>query len=251
LQRYRQMLQDLQQRGIQLIVCLHHFTHLKWFERQGAFLGPNAVEIFERFARTVVGELGDLCRYWVTFNEPDVFAARWVMFWEKFPPGRKGEIGTSLRVVNAMAQCHAHAYRPIHELHYHALVGWAHNYGVFEPSNPWFAPVRRIAGLLSQLFNESFLAVVERGRPAFPFNLTNRNFRNAKETCDFVGLNVYSGFHVAFSLKHRSRLFGNVFVPEHVPQGDSGVEKPYGEAFPGAIRVAVRRAARLGKPSTS
>ena len=84
------MLQDLQQRGIQLIVCLHHFTHPKWFERQGAFLGPNAVEIFERFARTVVGELGDLCRYWVTFNEPDVFAARWVMFWE-IRPGGKGK----------------------------------------------------------------------------------------------------------------------------------------------------------------
>jgi beta-glucosidase len=246
-QRYRQMLEGLQQRGIQPIVCLHHFTHPKWFERQGGFLGKNAGEIFARFARRVVLELGDLCRYWVTFNEPNVFAALGYVLGE-FPPGRKGKIGTSLRLVNAMAQCHAQVYRSIHELQNHALVGWAHNYVVFEPANPSFAPDRWIAGLLSYLFNESFLAVVEKGRPALPFHLTNGGFRNVKGSCDFVGLNVYSRFHVAFSLRHRSQLFGNVFVPEHVPQGDSGVEKPYGEAFPGAIRAAVRRAARLGKP---
>jgi len=247
LQRYRQMLQGLQERGIQPLVCLHHFTHPNWFERQGAFLSRNAVEIFERFARNVIGELGDLCRYWVTFNEPNVFAALGYVLGE-FPPGRKGAIGTSLQVVNAMAQCHAHAYRAIHELQPDALVGWAHNYVVFEPANPSFAPDRWIAGILSQLFNESFLAVIEWGRPAFPLNLANGTFRNVKGTCEFVGLNVYSRFHVAFSLKHRSQLFGNVFVPENVPQGDSGVEKPYGEAYPGAIRAAVRRTARLGKP---
>ena len=246
-QRYRQMLQGLQQRGIEPIVCLHHFTHPKWFERQGAFLSRNAVEIFEGVARRVVSQLGDLCRYWVTFNEPNVFAALGYVLGE-FPPGRKGEIGTSLRVVNAMARCHGHAYRAIHELLPDALVGWAHNYVVFDPANPSFAPDRWIAGLLSRLFNESFLAVVEKGRPAFPFHLSNGNLSNVKGTCDFVGLNVYSRFHVAFSLEHCSQLFGKVFVPEHVPQGDSGVEKPYGEAYPGAIRAAVRRTARLGKP---
>jgi len=39
-----------------------------------------------------------------------------------------------------------------------------------------------------------------------------------------------------------------VYVPKNVPQGDSGVEKPYGEAYPAAITAAVERAARIGKP---
>jgi beta-glucosidase/6-phospho-beta-glucosidase/beta-galactosidase len=39
-----------------------------------------------------------------------------------------------------------------------------------------------------------------------------------------------------------------VFVPPHVPQGDCGVEKPYGEAYPEAVREAVQSVARLGKP---
>jgi beta-glucosidase len=70
----------------------------------------------------------------------------------------------------------------------------------------------------------------------------------AKGTTDFVGLNVYNRFHVAFDVKSTGQLFGRVFVPLDAPQGDPGVEKPYGEAFPGAIRAAVERAARLGKP---
>ena len=246
LQRYRQMLLGLRQRGIQPIVCLHHFTHPKWFEQHGAFLSPAAVELFERFARKVVAELGDLCCHWVTFNEPNVFAALGYVLGE-FPPGRTGKIGASLRVVKAMAQCHARCYRAIHELQPEAQVGWAHNYVVFDPANVSFPPDRWIARALSHLFNESFLAVIEKG-PGFLFNLLNGSLANAKGTCDFVGLNVYSRFHVAFSLKHSAQLFGNVFVPENVPQGDSGAEKPYGEVYPGAIRAAVQRTASLGKP---
>ena len=247
LQRYRQMLLELRQRSIQPVVCLHHFTHPQWFEQQGAFLDSSAPELFERFASKVVTELGDVCCHWVTFNEPNVFAALGYVLGE-FPPGHVGKLGTSLRVANAMAQCHARCYRAIHELQPEAQVGWAHNYVVFDPANASFPPDRWIAGLLSHLFNESFLTTIERGRPPFPFNLVKRNRASAKGTCDFVGLNVYSRFHVAFSIKHRAQLFGNVFVPEHVPQGDRGTDKPYGEAYPGAIRAAVQRTARLGKP---
>jgi beta-glucosidase len=147
-----------------------------------------------------------------------------------------------------MAHCHAHAFHAIHELQPNAQVGWAHNYVVFEPVSRAFPPDRWIAALLSYLFNETFIGLIEDGRLAFPFNFATPNLKEVKNTCDFVGLNVYSRFHVAFSLKHQSQLFGNVFVPPHVPQGDCGVEKPYGEAYPEAIREAVRSVARLRKP---
>ena len=71
---------------------------------------------------------------------------------------------------------------------------------------------------------------------------------DAKECCDFVGLNVYSRFHVAFDLRQPNTLFTRLFVPPDVPQGDHGVENPYGEAFPEAMIHAVQRASRLGKP---
>lgn len=247
LQRYREMLQGLRERGIQPMVCLHHFTHPLWFEERGGFLAPDAVQRFEQFARHVVSGLGDLCQDWVTMNEPNVYGALGYALGE-FPPGRKGQIVTAVRVVKALARAHAGAYRAIHELQPDARVGWAHNFIVFQPSNPRFAGDRWVARLIAELFNESFLHLMEQGNLGFPFNLAERDAEDLVGTCDFVGLNVYSRFHVAFDLRFASQLFGHVFVPLHAPQGDHGVESPYGEAFPEAIRVAVHRVARLGKP---
>jgi beta-glucosidase len=244
LRRYRQMLEGLSRRGILPIVSLHHFTHPRWFEAEGAFLNPAAGERFERFAARVVNELGDLCRQWVTFNEPNVFAALGYVLGE-FPPGRARDIKTALQVIDNMAECHARAYRRIHQLQPEAQVGWAHNYVVFQPRRRLFLD-RWSSALLNRLFNESFLRAVEYGRPALPGKLGQLS--HVQGTCDFVGVNAYSRFHVEFSLSHLSQLCSNVYVPEHVPQGDPGVDKPYGEAYPGAVVAAVERCARLGKP---
>jgi beta-glucosidase/6-phospho-beta-glucosidase/beta-galactosidase len=83
---------------------------------------------------------------------------------------------------------------------------------------------------------------------AFPFGAFSGHGADARGCCDFVGLNVYSRLHVAFDWRSAGTLFTNIFVPDHVPQGDAGVDKPYGEAYPQAITQAVKRAARLGKP---
>jgi beta-glucosidase len=245
--RYRKMLEGLSSRGIQPIVSLHHFTHPKWFEQEGAFLSNRAGERFERFAGQVVSQLGDLCRHWVTFNEPNVFAALGYVLGE-FPPGQTGNMRTALRMIDGMAICHARAYRAIHAVQADAKVGWAQNYVVFEPARRNLFLDRLSASLLNRLFNESFLAAIEKGKSAIPGNLGSKRLREAKQCCDFIGVNVYSRFHVAFSLRHASQLFSNVYVPEDVPQGDRGVEKPYGEAYPGAVSAAVERCARLGKP---
>ncbi len=245
LARYREMLQALLRRGMAPMVCLHHFTHPMWFEKKGAFLHPEAPALFERFTRQVVSALGDLCQSWVTFNEPNVYAALGYVLGE-FPPGRKGEVGNALRVNSAQARAHLLAYRAIHEMQPSAEVGWAQHIAVFEGIS--VGPARWVAGLLNLLFNEGFLKLIEQGGLGFPLSMFDGAGRDVKGSCDFVGLNVYSRFHVAFDATHPGQLFGRIFVPSHVPQGDPGMEKPYGEAYPKAIRIAVKRAARLGKP---
>jgi beta-glucosidase len=245
LQRYRQMLEGLHQRGIEPIVCLHHFTHPRWFEQRGAFLQADAPQLFERFTREVVNAVGDLCRMWVTFNEPNVYAACGYVLGE-FPPGHKGQLLNALRVNRIQARAHVRAYRAIHELVPGAQVGWAQHYVVFE-AMPGMAN-RWVAGLLDRLFNHTFFDLIETGRLGFPFGLLNGRDDEVKGCCDFVGLNVYSRFHVAFNPRSAKTFFADVFVPAHVPQGDAGVDRPYGEAYPQAIGDAVKRAAGLGKP---
>jgi beta-glucosidase len=245
--RYRSMLAGLHQRGIRPFISLHHFSHPRWFEQQGGFLGNAAEEVFERFTRKVVAELGDLCRDWVTFNEPNVYAALGYVLGE-FPPGGKGELLRAIRVLSGMGRAHARAYNSIHQLQALAQVGWAHNYVVFQPAASSGKLDRLVASLAGELFNNSFLRVIEEGRMAFPLSLANGDLAQARGTCDFVGLNVYSRFHVAFDTGYASQLFGRAFVPSEAPQGDHGAENPYGEAYPPALRCAAQRAARLNKP---
>jgi len=245
LRRYRQMLDGLVDRGICPMICLHHFTHPRWFEQKGAFLSPDGPELFERFTRRVVGALGEHCNRWLTFNEPNVYSAMGYVLGE-FPPGRSGDIAASIEVVSAMARSHLRAYRAIHELQPHAEVGWAHHYVALEPVRR--GPDRWIASLVNELFNESFLRLMQYGKLPFPLSMLDGNAGAVKGSCDFVGLNVYSRFHVAFDFRNAAQAFARLFVPPHVPQGDSAWERPYGEAYPLALRRAVERAKGLDKP---
>ena len=245
LARYRELLKGLIQRGIRPVVCLHHFTNPRWFEQKGAFLAPGAPLLFERFARYVVEGMRDLCNCWVTFNEPNVYAASGYVLGE-FPPGKMGEISNAIRVTSVLARCHLLVYHMIHDLQPEAEVGWAQHYVVFEPVATVFD--RWVASLLNETFNETFLQLVETGRLRFPLSLLDGDISQVEGACDFVGLNVYNRLHVEFDPVNLGQLFSRIFVPEDVPQGDPGVERPYGEAYPRAIRVAVERAARLKKP---
>jgi beta-glucosidase len=245
IERYRELLAALTQRGIRPIVCLHHFTNPRWFEEKDAFLHPDAAALFERFTRQVVQATGDLCEYWVTFNEPNVYAASGYVLGE-FPPGKTGQISTAIRVTGVLAQCHLRAYRAIHELQPNAQVGWAQHYVVFHPVATMLD--RWVAHLLNETFNETFLRLVEHGYLRFPFSLLDGNAGQVRGACDFVGLNVYNRLHVVFDPRNVAHLCARIFVPENVPQGDPGVERPYGETYPQAVRVAVERVKRLNKP---
>ncbi len=84
-------------------------------------------------------------------------------------------------------------------------LGWAQHYVVFEAvpgmANRW------VANLLDRLFNHTFFDLIETGRLGFPFGLLNGRDDDVKGCCDFVGLNVYSRFHVAFNLRSAENIF--------------------------------------------
>lgn len=247
IERYREMLNALHRRGIKPLVTLHHFTNPIWFEEMGGFLAADSEAQFERFVKRVVEQLEDVCDTWVTFNEPNVYSTLGFIV-GAFPPGRHSELGATVRVLANIARAHARAYRSIHELQPHAQVGWTDNYIVFQPADPHSQFDRMIAAWQHHLFNLSFLRVMERGALIFPFNLMSGDLDEVKGTCDFVGLNVYNRAYVRFDLKFPASLFGHIFIPDDVPQGDPGVNHPYGEAYPYAIALAAQNAARLKKP---
>jgi beta-glucosidase len=247
LARYRQMLKALHERGIRPFVTLHHFTNPQWFEAKRGFANPESVRLFQRFTQRVLGALGDLCHDWTTFNEPNVYVSLGY-FLGQFPPGKKGRVFESARVTKNLCLAHAAAYRTIHSLQKDANVGWAQHYVVFKPRRPESAMDRWLCGFIQRRFNDNFAEGIQSGRAPFPLNKFGQTLPEIKDTCDFVGINYYSRLRVGFELRSPKTLFVEISVPPHKPQGDSGIEVPYGEVYPEGLRQAVEHFAGFKKP---
>jgi beta-glucosidase len=217
LARYRQMLKALHERGIRPFVTLHHFTNPQWFEAKGAFANPESVRLFQRFTQRVMGALGDLCRDWSTFNEPNVYVSLGYFLGE-FPPGKKGRVLESARVTRNLCLAHAAAYRTIHSLQKDANVGWAQHYVVFKPRRTESAMDRWLCSFIQRRFNDNFAEGIQSGQAPFPLNKFGQTLPDIKGTCDFVGINYYSRLRVGFELRSPRTLFVQISVPPHKPR---------------------------------
>jgi len=247
LSRYRQMLLALQERGMRPFVTLHHFTNPLWLEAKGGWLAPDAPQLFERYTQRVVSALGDLCTDWTTFNEPNVYVSLGYFLGE-FPPGRRGRFMQVARVTRNLLLSHAAAYRKIHELQPDANVGWAQHYAVFKPQRKKFGPDRWLARFVNRRFNHNFADSILDGRAPFPLNNFGDSLPEVKGTCDYVGINYYSRLRAGFNWRSPKTAFFQLTVPPHKPQGDSGIEVPYGEAYPKGLRKAVKSFKAFEKP---
>lgn len=244
--RYREMLQGLRARNIEPMVTLHHFSNPIWFEERGAFLAPDAVAIFTRFVARVVDELGDLCDFWCTINEPNVYSVVGYLL-GVWPPGQQGNVRAAFTVQATLARAHAAAYHTIHQRQSHARVGWTQNFNLLDPATS--SPLDRfIARAQDSAYNDFFPRIVLTGSAPFPFRLFVGNLRAVRGTCDFLGVNIYYRERVAFDLRRPSEFFGRRFTPEGVPRGDTGVNDFFGEVYPASILRVAQRLAAFGKP---
>ena len=247
LARYRNILKALRDRGIRPFVTLHHFTNPLWFESRGAFASAESILLFQRFTRRVLAVLGDLCSDWTTFNEPNVYSSLGYFLGE-FPPGERGSFLKAARVTENLCRAHAAAYRTIHALQANANVGWAQHFVVFKPTRPESGVDRWISSFIDRRFNNNFAETIETGRSPFPLNHFRCLLDEVKDTCDYVGINYYSRLRAGFAPRSPKTLFFQLTVPSHKPQGDHGIEIPYGEAYPDGLRQAVERFKSFKKP---
>ena len=245
--RYREMLKALHQRGMRPFVTLHHFTNPLWFEEKQAFANPDSIRLFRRYTQRVVSALGDLCQDWATFNEPNVYVSLGYFLGE-FPPGKKGQFVLAARVTRNLCLAHAAAYKTIHSLQSNANVGWAQHYVVFKPRKPESALDRWLCAFIDRRFNDNFAETIRSGRAPFPLNKFGQSLPHVQGTCDYIGINYYSRLRVGFAFTSPKTLFVQITVPPHKPQGDSGIEVPYGEVYPEGLRRAVEHFADFKKP---
>jgi beta-glucosidase len=247
LDRYREMLGALRDARIAPMITLHHFSLPSWMTARGGLLSRDLPERLARFAIECVHALGDLCRLWITINEPNVLAAHAHLL-GAWPPGRKNP-KEAVVAHHRLLEAHVAMYRAMHDAHHDLEIGLAHHLRVIEaPPNATRAD-RAAASALRRVFNDAFAGAVCEGRMYGPFDAIARSrsgFRvaDAKGTQDFFGINYYSRDVVRFSRAHAAEGFALRGISDGAETSDLGWE-----IFPEGLGSVLREwAARSGKP---
>ncbi len=92
-EHYMEVLRSARDAGIDVWVCLHHFTLPGWFsEDQGGFVDKKARAFWQRHVDWVAETFGDLVAGWKPINEPTFYALAGYR-WGIHPPGRSDAAG--------------------------------------------------------------------------------------------------------------------------------------------------------------
>jgi beta-glucosidase len=243
LDTYRRMLGALRDAGIEPMVTLHHFTLPQWAAERGGVLAEEFPRRLARFARVAVNALGDLCRLWITINEPNVLAAHGYLL-GIWPPARRSP-GAALLAHYRLLEAHVAAYRELKHARGDGVeVGVAHHLRIAQPERDRSVGDRWAARALQHVFSDAFAAAMCDGRMYGPLDAlaarTGRpyGFRvsEARGTHDFFGINYYSRDLVRLSGSHAAELFIARSVPPGAAVSDLGWE-----IYPEGLGVLVRR----------
>ena len=199
IEHYRQVIGALLERGLEPFVTLWHFTLPIWFAQKGGFENPEAPKIFARYCQHVVNELGDSVKFWVTINEPMVYATN--SYWRgQWPPFGKSFF-RFIKVVGNLIRSHNIGYEKIKEVSALAQIGVAKNNIYFESGhNPIYQP---LSTLLAWFWNHRFLNRISQNFIGLNYYFHRRFPRNKNREVSDMGWEIFPEgiFHVLRELK--------------------------------------------------
>ncbi len=192
-QHYRDELAYLKEKGIEVLLTLHHFTNPMWFERKGGFTLRENLKYFLDFVKLATESFGDLASEYITINEPNVYATL-SYFYGEWPPGEKS-ILQACKVMSNMAACHIEAYRLIHstrkEMGYSdTKVSFANHVRNFDPENPKNIRHRTLAKLMAWFFQGAVSRAMTTGEFRWPLKKAKNISKG--EYVDFIAINYYT-----------------------------------------------------------
>jgi len=178
IEHYIQVLKTLKAMNMQVMLTLHHFTLPLWFFQKGGFLKRKNIFYFQRFTELAAKKFSDYVDFWITINEPNVYASHGYLLGD-WPPGAKSFLKYQ-KIIRNLALSHKAAYRKIHSLLPEAKVGIAKNYIDFE-AGPGVAD--KIACYGARYFWNGVF------------------YKKTKNCHDFLGINYYFHDRVYASLR--------------------------------------------------
>lgn len=180
IEHYRQVIRALRERGIEPFVTLWHYTNPLWISKAGGWENKKTIDYFVRYVDKIAETIGKEIRYWISINEPTVYAGHAYVI-GIFPPEIKSLLRAN-RVLKNLISAHKLVYKLLHQkLGNTAMVGMAHNLHYHVSFN-----VQNILDLLSTKILNYFR--------------DTRYLNWIRKYQDFIGLNYYFRDTVKFVL---------------------------------------------------
>jgi beta-glucosidase len=169
LAHYQTMIRHLRALNIEPLVTLWHWTIPTWLRDRGGWTNRHTAQLFTRYVEHVVAFLKDDVTFWVTLNEPEIYASNSYLV-GVWPPQKKNP-WLYWRCIHNLIAGHNLAYTAIHAIQPTAQVGIAKNNIYFEPHRN-LGINRLITKVVHWWWNDYFLNQI-------------------REHQDYIGLNYY------------------------------------------------------------
>jgi len=177
IEHYRKVLRALKSRGLEPFVTLWHFTLPLWFTKKGGFENRKSSQIFANYCEYVISRLGGEAKYWMTINEPLVWASGGYLQ-GRWPPFNKSLI-SYLRIFGPLVKAHNFAYVKMKKSAPDIYIGIAQNEFYFESDGGIINNIK--AKFMKWMWNDRFLNAINSHQDFIGLNFY-RNWKFGKES---------------------------------------------------------------------
>ena len=207
LAHYQAVLDRCNERGIKVLVGLHHYTDPVWFTELGGWTKRENIQYFVQFARKVYKALGDRVWLWSTFNSPSGYAAKCFLTQEMIaaidknnhPVMKKNDFSGFSQMLCNLCLAHVEVYHALKQefIVQHKAGACTHNPQIgilknilqFEPEYVWD---KALCHFLTNLFDNAIFEFFTKGTYPNWITGTIATDTRAPLSLDFIGLNYYS-----------------------------------------------------------
>ena len=112
---YDRLINAMLKRGIEPMICLYHFDMpLNLAQKKNGFMSRETVDAFVRFAKRMVDHFSDKVKYWITFNEHNLYFTNEVFNISGYESGNRS-IDEMYQIFHHTILAHARVANYIHE----------------------------------------------------------------------------------------------------------------------------------------
>jgi beta-glucosidase len=247
---YARLIDALLEAGIRPFPTLYHWDLPQMLEDEGGWPNRDLAGRFAEYAEIVVRALGDRCKSWMIFNEPNIFTTMGYLIGIHAPGRREPE--NFLRATHTVNLAHGDAFRAMRSAQRDLTIGTAFNMTACEPrtdSEDDIAATERWHRFMNEWFLQPSLRGTypeahPNGLPLDAMGVKDGDFERMKAPLDFVGINLYTRTIVAATPADGGPLSLGA-LPVGGMGGDAGPKTDFGwEVWPNALHDILLRITR-------